>query len=143
MAATPDKPLSQQVFRIVTPLGIPFLILGVMKRRTSDMTLKAGGGTKAHIVYVRGNEKVDLGPQPSPWSLQTRLGLTDWGVRVDVSGLRESRTVPDTGGWCEIWIGDELCDREEDGSWYGCGWDDGVWSGDPNRDRSKRTRILW
>ena len=91
------------------------------------------------MTYQVGDETVRVGAKDLPWEREVRPGIIDYEVRLNVSDLGAGEEL--TGGWCEIWIGDELCDREDKGDWCACYWDDGVWRGDPNDDSSKRLTV--
>jgi hypothetical protein len=113
--------------------GVPFL----SKLGTDDVILKVGGAESATLMYQVGDaDLVKLGPTELPWELKPEVGLLDQsvGVTTFVGGFREK-------AWCEIWIGDELCDREDDGSWCRCFFKFTSWSGDINGQRSQRTSV--
>jgi hypothetical protein len=98
-----------------------------------DVTFKVGGTDDAEVRYQLGGEDVVLGRTELPWSSTTRIGFE--------TSLRVNAFSRGSDAWCEIWIRDQLCDREDDGAWCSCYWDDGVWSGTVNDDEAQRTRV--
>jgi hypothetical protein len=109
----------------------------LVKIGANDVTLKVGGPESATVIYKVGDpQEVGLGSTELPWELKPDVGLFDRSV--DVFAFTQG---PDRSTWCEIWIGDELCDREDDGDRCRCRFGLLFWSGTPNGQRSQRTSV--
>jgi hypothetical protein len=143
--------LQRQLIAYASTAAVVLSACNALKYRAGqNITLKAGGGTAAKIVYSDGDRTEEIERTALPWSKKIAIGLFDDGVALDVRtvwNIEKARSggsgrEEDSGGWCEIWIGDELCDREDRGTWCRCTWQGG-WRGTLNGDRWQRTSIWW
>jgi hypothetical protein len=115
-------------------LTLSCVALGCRKDRV--VTFKAGGAASGTIRYQLGAEDVTPGDEALPWSKTLRAGRSVDSARINVSAQWGSPA------WCEVWIDDQLCDREDDGVWCSCYYDRRKgWSGWPNDDRANATHI--
>jgi hypothetical protein len=108
--------------------------LACQKERTA--TLKAGGGRFNEVRYQIGDQDISLGRTALPWSKTLRVERGVSSVRLDVWSTQQQ-------SWCEIWLDGQLCDREDGGRWCACYRDrkSDSWSGSPNDDERRKTRI--
>ncbi len=119
---------------MVALLGVAIGLLACRKERV--VTFKVGGAPSARIRYQACTEDVIVGEQSLPWSKIVIAGTSESCARVNADVPRGSPA------WCEVWIDGELCDREDDGVWCTCTYDrKRGWSGWPNDDEKKPTRI--
>jgi len=94
---------------LIVVLGIGWEIFQVYGH-LYKVEYRAGSDTNdtVEVRYQHNEKDVESGEVDVPWKrrLETR----------DIRALR----VNVTGGWCEIRIDGEVCDREESGSWCSC-----------------------
>jgi len=110
-------------------------LLAVSCHRERTITFKAGGSASSGVHYQLGDEDVNLGETPLPWSLTVKAKVSS--ARIDVWKPRGP------AAWCEVWIDGQLCDREDEGRWCSCYRSNrgDSWSGWINGDQHRATRI--
>jgi hypothetical protein len=133
-----SRSVAKQAASAIVPLFFLFGLPVVSKIGTNDVTLKVGGAESAKITLRIDKKTVNVGQVDLDWQRKPEVGLMDDSI---ILGADWPRFYPARPGWCEIWIGDELCDREETGHTCSCDWHYTSWPGEINGQRSQRTSV--